>query len=179
MIMGSQHTSKGFSLIEAMVAVGVAGVLAAVGLPWYGDSVRKSKVAEGVTLASPTKAKISGELMGLDRVPSAVYGCSMDANGNLVCPIPWQLIASNPSKNVSAIMRVGNSVIVNYSAELAGADGTLYSLLWTGTQTPAGVNWECLADAAASAQLSSLQGGTVPVQTALPAKWAPKQCRTS
>ena len=178
--MGTQSAHKGFSLVEAMVAVGVAGVLAAVGLPWYGDSVRKSKVAEGVTLAAPTRAKVSGELLGLDRRPQIPYGsCLLAPNGNPVCPIPWEMIAQNPSKSVSAIMRVGGAVVVNYSAELAGADGTLYSLLWTSSRTPAGVTWECLADATASAQLSTLQGGTVPVQAALPAKWAPKQCRTS
>jgi type IV pilus assembly protein PilA len=173
--------SLGFSLIETMIAVGVAGVLAAIGLPWYGDTVRKSKVAEGVTLAAPAKAKVAGELLGLERVNQSsgwAYSCGRNQAGEQVCPIVWETIASNPSKNISSIARAGNTVVVNFSPEIAGTDGTLYSLLMVGTQNAAGVNWECLAGSAAASELSRLSSGSVPVQAPLPAKWAPAHCRT-
>lgn len=45
--MRTQTTHGGFSLIELMIAVAIIGFLAAIALPSYQDSVRKSKRAEG------------------------------------------------------------------------------------------------------------------------------------
>jgi type IV pilus assembly protein PilA len=172
-----KYRSCGFSLIEVMVAVGVAGVLAAVGLPWYGDSVRKSKVTEGLTLAALVKATVTGQFLGLDRTPGLVYHCRQSREAAPDCPIQYETVAISPSRNVSAILRIQSTIIVNYSAEVTGPN-TGYSLVLVATQNSAGVTWQCLADAAADSMLSNLSGGNVPVQTALPAKWAPKECRT-
>lgn len=42
-----QHGMRGFTLIELMIAVAIVGILAAVAIPSYNDSVRKGKRAEG------------------------------------------------------------------------------------------------------------------------------------
>ena len=48
---------KGFTLVEVLVVVLIIGILTAVGLPYYQDSVEKSRAAEAVNIAgSLTKA---------------------------------------------------------------------------------------------------------------------------
>jgi type IV pilus assembly protein PilE len=42
-----RNCERGFTLIELMVAVAIVGILAALAIPSYNDSVRKGKRAEG------------------------------------------------------------------------------------------------------------------------------------
>lgn len=57
--------SRGFSLIELMIAVVIVGVIAAFAIPAYQDSVRKSKRADAKTALSDAAARM--EQFYLDR----------------------------------------------------------------------------------------------------------------
>jgi type IV pilus assembly protein PilA len=49
---------KGFTLIELMIVVAIIGILAAVALPAYQDYTVRSRVAEGIVLASGAKTAV-------------------------------------------------------------------------------------------------------------------------
>ena len=50
---------KGFTLIELMIVVAIIGILAAVALPAYQDYTIRSRVTEGLSLASSIKSNIA------------------------------------------------------------------------------------------------------------------------
>ena len=61
---------KGFTLIELMIVVAIIGILAAVAIPAYQDYTVRSKVTEGLVLASSAKTSVSeayfsGDITGL------------------------------------------------------------------------------------------------------------------
>ena len=50
---------KGFTLIELMIVIAIIGILAAIALPQYQDYTLRTRVSEGLTLASAAKTAVA------------------------------------------------------------------------------------------------------------------------
>lgn len=73
--------TKGFSLIELMIAIAIVGILAGIAYPAYTDYVQRSKISEAVANLSDMRTKL--EQFFLDR-RTYVGACA----ANTVAPKP-------------------------------------------------------------------------------------------
>lgn len=64
-----KRAQAGFTLIELMIVIAIVGILAAIAVPAYQDYVTRSRVTEGLTLASTAKTLVS---------ENAIAGVSLD-----------------------------------------------------------------------------------------------------
>jgi type IV pilus assembly protein PilA len=69
-----RNLQKGFTLIELMIVVAIIGILAAIALPAYQDYTVRSRVTEGLTLASAAKLAVAETFASRGGV--ALTGCA-------------------------------------------------------------------------------------------------------
>jgi type IV pilus assembly protein PilA len=119
---------KGFTLIELMIVVAIIGILAAVAIPAYQDYTVRTKVSEGLSLASGAKATVAETRLsvGTWRADNAGYGLALPVS-----------IAGN---NVASVTAATNTITIAYTGD-AAIQGS--NIVMTATVGAGGVTWSC------------------------------------
>ena len=125
--------SKGFTLIELMIAIAIVGVLAAISIPAVNDYLIRARVSEAVIAASACKNGVIERFAlvgGLTGMTTANTGCVVDAT-NVVAS------AGMAGNGAATITMVTNT-------RLGGASGKTITL----TPTAAGgtLTWICTSN---------------------------------
>jgi len=161
---------KGFTLIELMIVVAIIGILAAIAIPAYQDYTVRSKVSEGLNLASAAEVGISEGYL------------SDDMNGLAAAADAWNagFVGTKYVSNVAADRNTGIITVTYNGANVPQIAGMTINLSpfvagapLAGGQTGA-IDWACTSLGNLIAAARGM--GAAPTGT-LTQKFAPTECQ--
>lgn len=166
---------RGFTLIELMIVVAIVGILAAIAIPAYQEYTIRSRVTEGLSLATSAKTNVSdvaasGNPQGSVDGYALGYRAINAGNGNQTRSVEDMKIDA------------GSGVItIDLQAIAGGGTLTLTPNAPIGTKLPAGgaafqppvdaIAWRCAAKGAGAAGFLGVTAGTQK------AELSPAECR--
>jgi type IV pilus assembly protein PilA len=164
-------------LIELMIVLAIVGVIAAYAIPAYQDYLARSRVGQGLSLASSARLAVaensaSGNAFGggYASPPSTRNVESIHVDNDSV-----QITVAFTTRVAAA----GSNTLVFVPSVPDNADApTARVALAKGTSEPGSVTWECFTGGKGASSLLAPGAGPVPAEApTLPWNLAPPECR--
>lgn len=170
--------ASGFTLIELMIVLAIVGVIAAYAIPAYQDYLARSRVGEGLSLASSARLAVA-ENAASGNTFSAGYA-SPPATRNVdsvqIDDTTGQITVAFTARVAAA----GSNTLVLVPSVPDNADTPTARVALAQESVQGGtITWECFSLGKTASSLGTPGAGPAPVDAAtLPSNLAPPECRS-
>ena len=167
-----KSVQKGFTLIELMIVVAIIGILAAIAIPAYQDYTVRSKITEGLNLASSAKVSVAEGFQSNDM--AGVSAAATAWNAGFVATKYVNLLSVDPATglitvtyDIAHIPQLTSGVKVTLTPYVSGV------VLAAGAQ--GNIDWGC-ASQTNNTLTSHGDAAPIAVGTINP-KYVPTECK--
>ena len=175
-----KKVQHGFTLIELMIVVAIIGILAAVAIPAYQDYTVRSKVTEGLVLASAAKVGVTDGYYSNDMV--GVTAGSTEFNNGFT----RTKYVADIDLATTGIITITYDSTANGLPQLNGADQIILSpIINVNNTTPTAlvtgltgnIDWACASAAITTATARGYDGVLTSPANGVPARYSPSECK--